>query len=88
MKPFTSYLQESHRIYEFKVKIADSKCSSKDISAALSQFQCKSCSSGKSLPIAESHADFPVLLFLILLQLIQQLVFKLEQQLAKCAIYP
>jgi hypothetical protein len=59
MKPFTSYLQESHRIYEFKVKIADSKCSSKDISAALSQFQCKSCSSGKSLPIAESHADFP-----------------------------
>ncbi len=59
MKPFTSYLQESHRIYEFKVKIADAKCSNKDISAALSQYQCKSCSSGKSLPIAESHADFP-----------------------------
>lgn len=59
MKPFTSYLQESHRIYEFKVKIADAKCNSKDISAALSQYQCTSCSTGKSLPIAESHADFP-----------------------------
>lgn len=59
MKPFTSYLQESHRIYEFKVKIADAKCTSKDISAALNQYQCKNCSSGKSLPISESHADFP-----------------------------
>lgn len=59
MKNFTSYLQESHKIYQFKVKIADSKCTNKDISAALNQFQCTSCSSGKSLPIAESHSDFP-----------------------------
>ncbi len=59
MKPFTSYLQESHRIYEFKVKIADAKCTNKDISSALTQYQCTSCSSGKSLPISESHADFP-----------------------------
>jgi hypothetical protein len=59
MKPFTSYLQESHRIYEFKIKIADGKCTAKDIQAALSQFQCAKCSSGKSLPIAENHSDFP-----------------------------
>ncbi len=59
MKTYTSYLQESHKIYQFKVKIADSKCSNKDISAALNQFQCTSCSTGKSLPISESHVDFP-----------------------------
>ena len=59
MKTFTSYLQESHKIYEFKIKIVDDKCSPADIKSALSQFQCAKCSSGKSLPIAESHADFP-----------------------------
>jgi hypothetical protein len=63
MKPFTAYLRDLHRSYDFKVKIAgDLPDNMKEhITKALSQFQCEKCSAGKRLPIAETHLDFPTL---------------------------
>lgn len=63
MKSFKEYLIESKQTYDFKVKIAGDcpeECASK-IKEALGQFDCNSCSSGKSTPIQETQADFPEL---------------------------
>jgi len=61
MKPFSVYLQDSHKIYEFKIKIAGDldRSFNKDIARALDVFRVVSCSAGKRLPIAEMHMDFP-----------------------------
>ena len=60
MKSFTEYLTESKKVYEFKIKLAgDYKKAGELIKSALSQYKVESCSAGKRLPIAETHADFP-----------------------------
>ena len=63
MKPFTAYLRDLHRNYDFKVKIAGDLPSNmkEHITLALSQYKVESCSAGKRLPIAETHLDFPTL---------------------------
>lgn len=61
MKSFTEYLTESKKTYEFKVKIAHDcpdDCAAK-IKEALSMYDCTNCSSGTSMPIQETHFDFP-----------------------------
>ncbi len=60
MKSFKEYLTESKKVYEFKIKLAgDYKKAGELIKSALSQYKVESCSAGKRLPIAETHADFP-----------------------------
>jgi len=60
MKSFKEYLTESKKVYEFKVKLAgDYKKAGEMIKTALAQYKVESCSAGKRLPIAETHADFP-----------------------------
>jgi hypothetical protein len=60
MKSYKEYLTESKRVYEFKVKLAgDYEKAGELIKAALAQYKVESCSSGKRLPIAETHAEFP-----------------------------
>ncbi len=61
MKSFKEYLTESKKVYDFKIKVAHEcpeDCADK-IKEALSVYNCTSCSSGASLPIQESHFDFP-----------------------------
>jgi hypothetical protein len=61
MKSFKEYLTESKKTYEFKVKIAGdcpTDCA-QQVKAALAQFHVETCSSGKSVPIQERHAEFP-----------------------------
>lgn len=61
MKSFKDYLIESKQTYDFKIKIAGEcpdECSAK-IKEALAEFDCGSCSSGKSTPIQEGQVDFP-----------------------------
>lgn len=63
MKSFKEYLIESKETYNFKIKVAGDcpeDCSSK-IKEALGQYDCGSCSSGKSTPIQETQVDFPEL---------------------------
>jgi len=60
MKSFKEYLTESKKVYEFKVKIAgDHKDASKQLKQRLASLGVESVSSGKRLPIAETHVDFP-----------------------------
>lgn len=60
MKSFKEYLTESKKVYEFKVKLAgDYQKAGEAIKSALAQYKVESCSAGKRLPIAETHADFP-----------------------------
>lgn len=60
MKSFKEYLMESKKVYEFKVKIAgDHKDASKQLKQRLASLGVESVSSGKRLPIAETHVDFP-----------------------------
>lgn len=60
MKSFTEYLTESKKVYEFKVKLAgDYEKAAEAIKLALAPYKVESCSAGKRLPIAETHADFP-----------------------------
>jgi hypothetical protein len=60
MKSFNEYLTESKKVYEFKVKLAgDHQKAGEVIKSALAQYKVESCSAGKRLPIAETHADFP-----------------------------
>jgi hypothetical protein len=60
MKSFTAYLTDLHKVYEFKVKIVgDATGITEKIKQALDQYKVESCSSGKRLPIAEQHKDFP-----------------------------
>lgn len=63
MRPFTAYLRDLNKIYEFKIKIAGElkTDTNKQIEAALDQYKPQSCSAGKRLPIAERHQDFPEL---------------------------
>ncbi len=61
MKSFKEYLTESKKTYDFKIKIAHDcpeGCNDK-IKEALSVYDCASCSSGTSMPIQETHFDFP-----------------------------
>lgn len=61
MKSFKQYLVESKQTYDFKIKVAG-ECPDKavdGIKAALSQYDCNSCSSGKRTPIQETQIDFP-----------------------------
>jgi hypothetical protein len=60
MKSFKEYLTEGKKVYEFKVKLAgDYQKAGETIKSALAQYKVESCSAGKRLPIAETHADFP-----------------------------
>jgi len=61
MKSFKEYLTESKQTYDFKVKIAGDcpKDCAKKIKEALTMYKVESCSAGKSMPIAETYADFP-----------------------------
>jgi hypothetical protein len=61
MKPFTQYLQEMNRIYEFSIKLAgcDMTTEMKDrLKSALETYSVESIGKYKRLPIQE-HADFP-----------------------------
>ena len=61
MKPFTQYLQEMNRIYEFSIKLAgcDMTTEMKDrLKSALEVYSVESIGKYKRLPIQE-HADFP-----------------------------
>ena len=61
MKSLKSYITESKKVYEFKIKIAGdcpADCTKK-IKASLSKFQVETCSSGKRTPIQETQVDFP-----------------------------
>ena len=63
MRTFKDYLMESKKTYNFKIKVAGKcpdECCDK-IKEALSQFSVESCGEGKSLPIQETHHDFPTL---------------------------
>lgn len=61
MKPFAQYLQESNRVYEFSVKLAncnyDSDTESK-LKAALEVYVSENIGKAKRLPVQED-ADFP-----------------------------
>lgn len=60
MKSFKSYLTESTKVYEFRIKLAcemDKEAEGK-LKAALEAYQLDSFKAGKHLPIAE-HIDFP-----------------------------
>lgn len=60
MKSFKSYLTESTKVYEFRIKLAcevDKETKDK-LKAALEAYQLESFKDGKHLPIAE-HIDFP-----------------------------
>lgn len=60
MRSFKEYLIESKKTYEFKVKIAgDYEKAADAIKLALAPYKCETVSSGKRLPIAETHTDFP-----------------------------
>lgn len=63
MKSFKEYLIESKQTYDFKIKIAGDvpEGCSKRIKEALAEFDCASCSDGKSMPIQENQVDFPEL---------------------------
>lgn len=61
MKPFTQYLQEMNRIYEFNVKLAGCDMTSEmkeRLKSALDIYSVESIGKYKRLPIQE-HADFP-----------------------------
>jgi len=61
MKPFTQYLQEMNRLYEFNIKLAgcdyNTEMQSK-LKSALEIYAVETVGKGKSLPIQE-HIDFP-----------------------------
>lgn len=61
MKPFTQYLQEMNRIYEFSIKLAQCEfdADAQDrLKLALEAYALESVGKIKRLPIQE-HADFP-----------------------------
>lgn len=61
MKNFIEYLTESEKTYEFKIKFANVDPTDKldCIEACLSAYHLDNSSKPKSLPITESHIDFP-----------------------------
>lgn len=60
MKSFKTYLTESTKVYEFRVKLACEmdKAAEEKLKAALEAYQLESFKAGTHLPIAE-HIDFP-----------------------------
>ena len=61
MKPFSQYLQETNKVYEFSIKLAGIDCdkSQQDtLKSALETYAVESFGPVKRLPIQE-HADFP-----------------------------
>ena len=61
MKSFKQYLLENKQTYDFKIKVAGDcpEKATESIKAALTQYGCESCSSGKRTPIQETQIDFP-----------------------------
>lgn len=61
LKNFLSYLEESQKTYEFRIKIADVDPAEKadQIKAVLEAYALESLSEAKRLPIKESDIDFP-----------------------------
>jgi len=60
MKPFTQYLQEMNKLYEFSIKVANcelDKVKQDSLKSALEGYSVESVSKPKRLPIQE-HADF------------------------------
>ena len=63
MKSFTDYLYHTQKVYEFRVKIADTEMSAENLSRirnALDAYGVKDVSKPKRLPI-QVHTDFPKL---------------------------
>jgi len=61
MKNFLNYLQESHKTYEFRIKLANINPDEKMdmLEAALNAYGLESITKAKRLPIKESDIDFP-----------------------------
>jgi hypothetical protein len=62
MKNFLKYLQETTKIYQFRIKIANTDIDTAKKSAiksVLESYGLKSISSAKRLPITETNLDFP-----------------------------
>lgn len=61
MKNFTHYLSESHKTYEFRIKIANIDPNEKldQLKNALESYGLNSLSKAKRLPIKETDIDFP-----------------------------
>ena len=61
MKPFTQYLREMNKVYEFSIKLAGIDCDKdqqEKLKMALETYAVESMGSVKRLPIQE-HLDFP-----------------------------
>jgi hypothetical protein len=60
-KTFFDYLNESKKLYEFKIKIAGDlpEDATSKIEAALAQFDIHTCTHSKSTPIQKTQFDFP-----------------------------
>lgn len=61
MKPFTQYLQEMNKVYEFSIKLAGIDCDKDQqerLKVALETYAVENFGSVKRLPIQE-HVDFP-----------------------------
>lgn len=61
LKNFLNYLEQSEKIYEFRIKFANVDPAEKmdQIKAVLEAYAVESISSPRRLPIAESDIDFP-----------------------------
>lgn len=63
MKPFTQYLQEMNKVYEFSIRLAgcdvDTKIS-EQLTTALSAYAVESVGKPRRLPVQE-HIDFPTI---------------------------
>lgn len=61
MKNFLNYLAESHKTYEFRIKLANINPDEKMdmLEAALNAYGLESITKAKRLPIKESDIDFP-----------------------------
>ena len=63
MKPFTQYLQEMNKIYEFSIRLAGcdlDKEISEQLTTALSAYAVESVGKPRRLPVQE-HIDFPTM---------------------------
>jgi hypothetical protein len=63
MKRFKQYLTESHKTYDFKIKIAG-ECpdeATSKIKESLAQYGVNTCEQITRTPIQETHSDFPEL---------------------------
>ena len=61
MKNFLNYLEQSQKIYEFRIKIANTDPADKfaALESALNAYGLESLSKPKRLPLKESDVDFP-----------------------------